>query len=78
MYLLTLTGIYDHGALGIFADPKDAEEYARDLYEKSDGYHAFRLQNLKLNQRIEPKEDLGKPVSWETKVPFEEAFTREE
>lgn len=79
MYLLTLTGVYDHGALGLFTDPKDAEDYARELYDKSDGHHGFRLQNLELDQKIEPEVDLGtERAERRYRAPFEEIFKREE
>lgn len=73
MYLLTLTGIYDHGVLGVFTKPDDARSYAKELHEKSDGYHEFRLEEIELDKRIEPKEDLC-PLGRKTEMPFGAAF----
>jgi len=57
-YLLTMVGVYDRGPLGIFTNINDAKQYAEELYGKSDGYHSFRVDCIKLDRRLKTEVDL--------------------
>lgn len=49
VYLLTPTSVYDHGCLGIFTTKDAALERAARLYERSDGFHRIRVDEVPMD-----------------------------
>ncbi len=64
VYRLYLEGVYEQGTCGLFATPEEAEEYAQELWNQSDGHHDFCIERLRVGERV-PAETLPLTQSWE-------------
>lgn len=62
VYLLTMSAVYDHGSAGIFTTRETAEEHARALDARSDGHHDWRINEMLLDEPVEPDATFGNPA----------------
>lgn len=60
VYVLTKTGVYDHGCAGVFGSEQKAREHAKVCWDASDGYHGYRIDELKFDDPV----DMTEGVSW--------------
>ena len=49
VYVVVMSGNYDRGICGVFQRIPEAYSHAWDLWENSDEYHTFRIEQIKPN-----------------------------
>lgn len=53
VYLVTATGVYDHGCAAVCSTQEAAMAVAESLAARSDGYHDLRVDEMKLGATLE-------------------------
>jgi hypothetical protein len=52
VYIVTLTAVYDHGAVGVYTTLDAAKARAAELWGESDGHHDFRIDVVTVDEPL--------------------------
>lgn len=53
VYVVIPTAVYDHGIVGVYTDEAQARLVAKEIWHKTDGHHAFRIEQIEVNRTYE-------------------------
>lgn len=74
VYVLTMVGVNDQGCCGVFYERSTADDHAQALWNLSDGYHSYRVDELELDVGYYPHGSLKIGPAAEPPPPLDTTF----